>query len=286
MAIQPELGLLPNRWSGTDHCHRIDSSAHRTNLVLAGSDCELSSAMIVRTPRSPAAMETFIKLRTQIAASAMRHAPVPHWLMHWGAWGLFSVAVVDSSVFPLLLPGATDLLLLWFIAHGGDPWILSGSAIGGSLLGGYTTWKVGRKGGKDALRRYVPALMLGRITRWVKHYPVLVVFLPALLPPPIPLSPFVLASGALNVSRNRFLVVFGAARCLRYSLLAWFGVSYGRIIIRMWSGTLEKWSTPLRWTIGGLIVSGVCLGIWKYLSFHRSNVAEELTRRDTPTHTD
>jgi len=211
-------------------------------------------------------MSYFARQSAQIVALTAHHASVPHWLTHLGALGLFSVAVIDSSIIPLPLPGSTDLLLLWLVSHSGDPWLLAASAIAGSLLGGYTTWQAGRKGGEAALRRYVPARLLGRIVGWVARHPVLAVFLPAVLPPPIPLSPFVLASGALGVSRNRFLLVFGAARSLRYSLIAWLGVSYGRKVVRLWSGTLEKWSAPLLWTFGGLLVAGVCFGIWKLRS--------------------
>jgi len=169
---------------------------------------------------------------------------MPHWLTNLGALGLFFVAVVDSSVIPLPLPGSTDLLLLWLVAHGGNPWLLASYAIAGSILGGYTTWQIGRSGGEAALRNYVPALLLGRVVMWVERHPLLAVFLPAVLPPPIPLLPFALASGALGVSRRRFLGVYGAARCLRYSFIAWLGVAYGRRIVRMWSGTLQRWSTP------------------------------------------
>jgi len=196
--------------------------------------------------------------------------------MHMGALGLFSVAVVDSSIIPLPLPGSTDLLLLWLVAHSGDPWVLAASAIVGSLLGGYTTWQIGRRGGEAALRRHVPARFLRRIVGWVERHPVLAVFLPAVLPPPIPLSPFVLASGALGVSRNRFLLAFGAARSLRYSLIAWLGVSYGRKVVRMWSGTLEKWSAPLLWTFGGLLVAGVCFGIWKLRGLGQSSPGDSV----------
>jgi membrane protein YqaA with SNARE-associated domain len=190
-------------------------------------------------------------------------SPMPHWLTHLGAVGLFSVAVVDSSVIPLPLPGSTDLLLLWLVARSGSPWLLALLAIAGSLIGGYTTWDVGRKGGEAALRRHVPARILKRIVGWVKLHPVLAVFLPAVLPPPIPLLPFALASGALGVSRIRFLVVYGTARTLRYSCIAWLGVVYGRHIIHVWSGTLEKWATPLLSVFVGLVVLGVGFGIWK-----------------------
>jgi membrane protein YqaA with SNARE-associated domain len=214
------------------------------------------------------------------------HMLMPYWLTHLGGLGLFAVAVVDSSVIPLPLPGSTDLLLLWLVAHSGDPWLLAPIAIAGSLLGGYTTWHIGRRGGEAALRRYVPARLLGRIVVWVEHHPPLAVFLPAVLPPPIPLSPFVLASGALGVSRGRFLVVFGAARTLRYSLIAWLGMAYGRHVVRLWTGTLQKWSAPLLWAFVALLVGGVCVGLWKTRSVTKSDAAEERASQADATSAD
>jgi membrane protein YqaA with SNARE-associated domain len=201
----------------------------------------------------------------------LHHPLMPHWLTHLGPFGLFSVAVIDSSVIPLPLPGSTDLLLLWLVAYRGNPWMLAACAITGSILGGYTTWNIGRRGGEAALRNYVPARLLGRIVTWVERHPVLAVFIPALLPPPIPLLPFALASGALGVSRSRFLLVFGVARSVRYSFIAWLGINYGRKIVRLWSGSLQKWSTPLLSVFVSLLVIGVCIGIWK---IHRMRKAE------------
>jgi membrane protein YqaA with SNARE-associated domain len=205
---------------------------------------------------------------------------MPHWLTHLGALGLFSVAVVDSSFIPLPLPGSTDLLLLWLVAHGEDPWLLAAMAIAGSLVGGYATWNLGRRGGDAALRRHVPARLLGRVTGWVERHSILAVFLPAVLPPPIPLLPFALASGALGVSRRRFFVVYGAARTLRYSLIAWLGVAYGRHAIRLWSVTLQKWSTPLICAFVGLLVAGTCFGIWKIRGLRKNAANEKLSLQD------
>jgi hypothetical protein len=78
------------------------------------------------------------------------------------------------------------------------------------------------------------------------------------------------------VSRNRFLLAFGAARSLRYSLIAWLGVFYGRKVVRMWSGTLEKWSAPLLWTFGGVLVAGVCFGIWKHRGLRQSSSGDSV----------
>jgi membrane protein YqaA with SNARE-associated domain len=213
-----------------------------------------------------------------LLATPVHGSPMPHWLTRLGALGLFSVAVVDSSPIPLPIPGSTDLLLLWLVAHDGDPWLLAAMAIAGSLVGGYTTWGIGRKGGEAALHRYVPARLLGRVVKWVERHRILAVFLPAVLPPPIPLSPFLLASGALGVSRGRFLAIYGAARTLRYSLIAWLAVAYGRHAIRLWSGTLEKWSTPLMCVFAGVMVAGICFGIWKVRRLRKVGAAEKPTR--------
>jgi membrane protein YqaA with SNARE-associated domain len=190
--------------------------------------------------------------------------------------GLFSVAVIDSSVIPLPLPGSTDLLLLWLVAHNGDPWWLAACAIAGSIVGGYTTWHIGRRGGEAALRHYVPARLLGRIVGWVERHRLLAVFLPAVLPPPIPLLPFALASGALGVSRRRFVVVYGTARALRYSVIAWLGAVYGRRIVRLWSGTLQTWSVPLMCVFVCLLIAGAGFGIWKVRGLRRIDGAEKL----------
>ena len=209
------------------------------------------------------------------ALLTVHHPLMPHWLTSLGALGLFSVAAIDSSVIPVTLPGSTDLLLLWLVANHGNPWMLALAAIAGSIVGGYTTWHIGRRGGEDALRRYVPARILGQIVVWVERHPVLSIFLPAVLPPPIPLLPFALAAGALGVTRRRFLLVYGSARSLRYSLVAWLGVVYGGHIVRLWSGTLQRWSTPLVCLFGVLIAGGVCFGIWKIRKLRISETARE-----------
>ena len=224
-------------------------------------------------------MRMFVRQPAMLLASPLHHSLMPHWLTHLGALGLFSVAIVDSCPIPLPLPGSTDLLLLWLVAYGGDPWLLAGLAIAGSLVGGYSTWHLGRRGGEAALRRYVPARLLGRVIGWVERHRILAVFLPAVLPPPIPLLPFALASGALGVSRRRFLVVYGAARTLRYSLIAWLGVAYGRHAIRLWSGTLREWSTPLICVFVTLLVAGICFGIWKVSGLRKIDAADSLALR-------
>jgi membrane protein YqaA with SNARE-associated domain len=207
---------------------------------------------------------------------------LPHWLIHLGALGVFVLAVVDSSIIPLPIPGSTDLLLLLLVSHSGNPWLLTASAIAGSIIGGYTTWQIGKKGGEAAMKRWISPRMLQRVNAWVGDHPVLAVFLPAVLPPPIPLSPFILASGALGVSRNRFLAAYSAARVLRYSAVSWLAIKYGRRVVRLWNQELGKWSAPLLWTFLAVALAGFGYGIWKFRRLRRSDATSALNLESEP----
>jgi membrane protein DedA with SNARE-associated domain len=82
--------------------------------------------------------------------------------------------------------------------------------------------------------------LLESVRREVRHKGAVALVLPALLPPPFPLLPFVLASGALSVSATRFFITFAGLRFVRFSILtalAWF---YGRQILTMFqTGTFK-----------------------------------------------
>lgn len=202
------------------------------------------------------------------AHSAGKHSsPWLHWLVSLGGVGLFVVAIADSSVIPLPIPGSTDLLLLLLTVQraSSDLWVIIYPAVAvlGSLVGGYLTWSAGWKGGEVTLERYVPKKYLGKINGWVKKHGVWSVALAAILPPPIPLTPFVLAAGALKVSRSRFLVAFGVARVARYGLLAWLGVSFGRHFVHEWRHQIETWSSTILWIYAIVMVLGIAFTVWK-----------------------
>jgi membrane protein YqaA with SNARE-associated domain len=204
------------------------------------------------------------KAATAHAAQHAHHSLLPRWLVHLGALGLFAVAIIDSSPIPLPLPGSTDLLLLFLVAHRGNPFLLAISAIAGSAIGGFITWSTGKKGGEAILQRSIPPRLRARIERWTDNHSILSVLVPAILPPPIPLTPFLLAAGALGVSRRRFLVAYNTARITRYGLITWAGVVYGRKVLGWWTRNLDQWSGVIGWTFLTLLVGGILYGVWQY----------------------
>jgi membrane protein YqaA with SNARE-associated domain len=184
--------------------------------------------------------------------------------MGFGTLGLFAVSLIDSSIIPLPVPGSTDLLLILLVAHRGSPVFAAVAAILGSILGGYLTWATGAKGGEAALHRYLPRRFGKRLSARVEKRGVGAVVLSALLPPPFPLMPLLLAAGALGVSRKRFLVSFGLARTFRYVLVAWLADVYGQVVVRAFRHYLSGWSTTIMWIYLGLVVAGIIYGVWKF----------------------
>ena len=186
--------------------------------------------------------------------------------MGFGTLGLFVVSMIDSSIIPLPLPGSSDLLLILLVAHRANPFLAAAAAIAGSIVGGYFTWSAGHKGGEAALHKYLPRRFAKRLFRWVEHNGTLAVTVSALLPPPFPLLPFLLAAGALGVSRKKFFISFGIARAFRYSLVAWLAAVYGRTLVRGFRHYLAGWSSTILWIYLGLMAAAILFGLWKFRS--------------------
>jgi membrane protein DedA with SNARE-associated domain len=201
------------------------------------------------------------------SSTLAQSSPLWHWVLHLGGVGLFLVAILDSSVIPLPLPGSTDLLLLILASQGGTTVLLNVllvlAAFVGSMIGGYMCWSAGRKGGEVALEHYIPKRILKRITSWVERHGAVSVAVSALLPPPVPLTPILLAAGALKIERRPFLLSYGLARALRYGFLGWLGFKYGRRIVAAWVADLNGWSSIILWSYLGLLLAGILFAVIK-----------------------
>jgi len=208
---------------------------------------------------------------------ALPHNPYPHlfphWLIHIGTLGIFLVAMVNTLVIPTPLPGSSDLLVLLLTARRVNPLLATLAATLGSLVGGYFTWSAGKHGGEAMLKRYGSDRLLKRIERWMKRNGMLTVAAAAILPPPLPLVPFLLSAGALGVPCPRYMVALGVARAVRYGLLAWLGATYGRVVIEEWSQYLAGWADVIIWSFAGLLIAAALFGVWKYR--HDQNVARQ-----------
>jgi membrane protein YqaA with SNARE-associated domain len=210
-------------------------------------------------------------LAAALLAPAPRHPnPLIHLLLSFGLAGVFLVSIVDSSFVPLPIPGITDIMVVVLAAQHANLFLLVGLATAGSFLGGLFSYQVGQRGGMAFLRKHVPARIFKTVCTWMESHAILSVALPAVLPPPMPLSPFVLAAGALNMSRNKFLTTFTLSRLARHATAATIGVYYGPHVVRMWNLFTRKYGVEILSVIWTIILVSVTIAFWKIYKTNRA----------------
>jgi membrane protein YqaA with SNARE-associated domain len=185
------------------------------------------------------------------------------WLRRLGGPGLILLGIADSSVVPL--PGSMDVALLWLTAHHRSWWpYYAAMAILGAVAGGYITYAIARKGGKKALERKLPKEKARKIFKKFEHRGFSAVMISALLPPPFPLVPVLLAAGALQYPRKKFLVALTIGRGLRFTILAGLGLLYGNQITAFFA----QYYKPALFILIGLAVVGSLVALVQYLRSH------------------
>ena len=239
-------------------------------------------------------LATALTLAKQVSAAAPRVAaasrrgprnPLLHILFGFGLFGVFLVSIVDSSFVPLPIPGITDIMIIVMSARRENVILLVLLATAGSALGGYFSHLVGQRGGMAFLEKRVPPRIFKRVCEWMQNHAILSVALPAILPPPMPLSPFVLAAGALNMSRKKFMIAFTVSRALRHTIAAWLGIHYGRSILRLWNGLSAKYATPILIVIWVGIAISCAIAFWNLYKTSRTvgTRSRPLVDRPNPT---
>ena len=147
-------------------------------------------------------------------------------LLSWGPWGAFVLSIIDSAGLPV--PEGTDLLLLFIAAKNPHAGYLSAAlAVAGSLIGSLFLYYIARKGGQAYLDQRTEKGWPKRFRHWFHHYGGLTLFIPVLIPAPLPTKVFVASAGALGMRRRHFVAIVLVARTLRFFSLAWLGARMG-----------------------------------------------------------
>ena len=158
--------------------------------------------------------------------------PVTKWLTRlseylitFGAFGLFVVALLDSTFVPL--PSSVDALML-LLSTTYPSWMLlyAFMATSGSALGCLILYLISRRAGARALNRFSEAKQR-RVKHWIERYDVFAVLAATLLPPPFPFKLFVVTAGVFRFSLVRFMLAIVVGRSFRFLLEGYFAVRYG-----------------------------------------------------------
>ncbi len=134
--------------------------------------------------------------------------------------------MIDSAGVPL--PAGVDALVIALAAvKPSMAYVAAVLAILGSAAGCMILFYVARKGGQRYLDARTQAGKGRKFQAWFQRYGLVTVFVPALLPIPLPTKIFVLSAGAFGVRPAALLLVVLAARIPRYFGLAYLGVRLG-----------------------------------------------------------
>jgi membrane protein YqaA with SNARE-associated domain len=201
------------------------------------------------------------------------------WLRHLGGVGLVLLGLADNSVVPL--PGSMDVLTIYLAArHRQLWWYYAFMATVGAVIGGYITYGLARKGGKEAFERKLSSKRAARVFERFERWGFGAVAVPALLPPPFPIVPFLLAAGALQYSRKKFIAALALGRAVRFTIVAGLGAIYGRHIVRFFS----QYYKPALFLLIGLAVVGGILALVQYYRYRNrtsDDSGEQSLRRKT-----
>jgi membrane protein YqaA with SNARE-associated domain len=191
------------------------------------------------------------------------------WLRSLGGLGLVLLGIADNSVVPLT--GSMDVLTIWLAARHREPWpYYAVMATLGAVIGGYVTYSLARKGGKQAIDRRFGDRKATKIYKTFERWGFFSITVPALLPPPFPFVPFLLAAGALQYSRKKFLTALTVGRFLRYSIAAGLGAHYGTHIVRFF----RRYYAPALSILIGVAVVGATVTLVGYWRMKRKNGAK------------
>jgi membrane protein YqaA with SNARE-associated domain len=152
-------------------------------------------------------------------------AKIFDFLVALGPWGILMVSFIDAGI---PLPNGLDFLVILLSVK--EPasaplWVML--AVLGSSAGNLAVFYLSRKGGQRLLKAEAPEGYRRRFRLWFNRYGLVTVFIPALIPIPMPLKFFVVSSGMLGIFWMYFLGTVLVARVLRYGGEAYLGVQLG-----------------------------------------------------------
>jgi membrane protein YqaA with SNARE-associated domain len=150
---------------------------------------------------------------------------VSQYLIVYGPFGLFGIALLDSALIPL--PGGPDAVLI-LLSTARPAWvpIYVVAATLGSVIGCVIFYYISRRAGRSALKRFSPRKQ-ALVKELIDRYDVLSVLVSSILPPPFPFKLFIATAGVFRFSVVRFALAVAAGRAFRYTLIGYLAANYG-----------------------------------------------------------
>lgn len=185
------------------------------------------------------------------------------WIHRLGGPGLILLGLIDNSVIPI--PGGMDIFVILLSAHRRGWWLYYAlMAVVGAVLGGYLTYRLAEKGGEETLEKEIGKDRAKGVYDKFKKRGFATVAVSAVLPPPFPMVPVLMAAGVLQYPRKKFVVALSIGRAVRFFVVALLGRMYGTAIV----SSLRNYYKPVLYTLIALAVTGTVAAL-VYFKWYR-----------------
>jgi membrane protein YqaA with SNARE-associated domain len=194
---------------------------------------------------------------------------VSKYLVAYGPFGLFAIALLDSALIPL--PGGPDaVMMLLTTAHPAWMVIYAAAATLGSVAGCVILYYLSQRAGRRALNKFSDSKQ-ARVKELLDRYDVLSVLIASLLPPPFPFKLFVISAGVFRVNVLRFAIAIAVGRAFRYLLEGYLAAHYGTQAKEL----LSRYYPVIGLGLAALIILAfIARGLLKSKIFNRVDAAE------------
>jgi membrane protein YqaA with SNARE-associated domain len=201
---------------------------------------------------------------------------VMDWLHRLGTVGLFLVGIIDNSFIPI--PGGVDIFTILLVSGHRSAWLYYAAvATVSSVVGGWLTYRLARKGGEETLEKKIGKERAEKVYEKFEKHGFSSIVIGAVLPPPFPIVPVLMAPGILEYPTRKFIAALTVGRGLRYVAIAFLAHVYGKQII----GFLTRYERPLLYTLLALAALGGIAAL-AYIKYYRPKRRAEEKRRGEP----
>jgi membrane protein YqaA with SNARE-associated domain len=174
---------------------------------------------------------------------------------HLGAFGLFFLAILDSSPIPTFC--GPDLLIIILVTTRPNPWYQYAIvAAAGSVIGAYITYRLARKAGQGYLEH---SFGKSRVAGFMEHFKAQgtgVLIASTAIPFPFPTSLVFAAAGASEYGTVSFLSLVAVFRGVRYAAIGILAHLYGRRLARILLHPGQYWGWLLVCLAAVVILAG------------------------------
>jgi membrane protein YqaA with SNARE-associated domain len=190
-------------------------------------------------------------------------------LKPWGAWGILTLAAVDSAAVPL--PFLDPLVVSYGVADHAKCLLYCLMAAIGSAIGSMLPYYVGRAGGELFLLKRINRERYERLRDRFEKQEFLAIMLPAMCPPPMPVKLFELAAGVFEMRPVSYFLAIATGKFVRFLIESVLVIVYGPAIL---STSLRVMHQHLNLVLGGvgLLVLAIAVYIVRKLFARRSGV--------------